>query len=86
MALEGFENLQLMDYYNILQKAIELLDLNLDEFIKHRKKNSIQAYLQAKEVVDFSFLDEEFYQLQITSNISEVRVKYIKENLDDFID
>lgn len=86
MALEGLETLGLTNYYGILQSAIAMLDLKVDEFVELRRKSSLQAYLQAKELIDFSALDEEFYKLQITSGISGVRVLFIRENLNDFTD
>ena len=86
LALEGLEQLETFEHANLLRRALVLLELNEKTFEKLRNESSIESFVEAREEVDLSTLDEEFYELEKDRTLSKLRINYIRQNLAEFID
>ncbi|PTB97205.1 hypothetical protein C9994_03915 [Marivirga lumbricoides] len=86
LALEGLEQLGAVEHANLLRRALVLLELNEDTFEKLRSENLITSFVEARQEVDFSSFDEEFYELEKNQTLSELRINYIRQSLTEFVD
>lgn len=86
LTLDGLEQLGIPEHANLLRRALVLLGLKENIFENLRNENSIESFVEAREEVDLSTLDDEFYELEENQDLSKLRVKYIRHNLAEFVD
>ncbi len=83
MALAGYRMVGAKAYANITERAIETYETEKKQQQKFKDKGTVDAFSESNEESKLDALDNEFYKLK--EDVSAMRVKYIKEHLQDFV-
>jgi hypothetical protein len=84
-ARDGFLLINAKKHADLTQKAIDIILKNAKELNKF-KDGTLESFSKSYEDNPLNPLDSEFYKLGETENLSELRIKYIKSHISDFVD
>jgi len=72
------------EFYKITNQAIELFNKVYEIHKKANKDGTLEAFLSTYEDSNLDTLDDEFYKYP--ENLSELRIKYIRTHVEEFLD
>jgi hypothetical protein len=84
-ARDGFTLINAKKHADLTLKAIDLILKNAKE-LKKIKDGTLESFSKSYENNPLNLLDNEFYKLGKTENLSEIRIKYIRNHISDFVD
>ena len=84
-ARDGFFLINANKHANLTQNAIDIILKNAKELNKF-KDGTLESFSKSYENNPLNPLDHDFYELGKTENISELRIKYIRNHISDFVD
>jgi hypothetical protein len=84
-ARDGFKLIGANKLADLTQRAIDMVMKNAKHLSKF-KDGTLESFSKSYEDNPLNDFDDEFYELDKTENISQLRIKYIKAHKDQFID
>jgi hypothetical protein len=84
-ARDGFKLIGANKLADLTQRAIDMVMKNAKHLSKF-KDGTLESFSKSYEDNPLNDFDDEFYELDKTENISQLRIKYIKAHKDEFID
>jgi hypothetical protein len=84
-ARDGFMLINANKHADLTQKAIDVILKNAKKLSKF-KDGTLESFSKSYENNPLNPLDDEFYALGKFENLSELRIKYIRDHLSEFID
>jgi hypothetical protein len=84
-ARDGFMLINANKHADLTQKAIDVMLKNAKKLSKF-KDGTLESFSKSYENNPLNPLDSEFYALGKIENLSELRIKYIRDHLSEFID
>lgn len=84
-ARDGFMLIHANKHADLTQKAIDIILKNA-KGLKKFKDGTLESFSKSYENNPLNPLDHEFYELGKTANSSELRIKYIRNHISDFVD
>jgi hypothetical protein len=72
------------EFYKITNQAIKLFNKEYEIHKKAKKGGTLEAFLSTYEDSNLDTLDDEFYKYP--ENLSELRIKYIRTHVEEFLD
>jgi hypothetical protein len=84
-ARDGFMLINAIKHAALTQKAIDVILKNAKKLSKF-KDGTLESFSKSYENNPLNALDNEFYTLAKIENLSELRIKYIRDHLSEFID
>jgi hypothetical protein len=84
-ARDGFTLINAIKHAALTQKAIDVILKNAKKLSKF-KDGTLESFSKSYENNPLNPLDNEFYTLAKTENLSDLRIKYIRDHLSEFID
>jgi uncharacterized membrane-anchored protein YjiN (DUF445 family) len=84
-ARDGFKLINAIKHAALTQKAIDVILKNAKKLSKF-KDGTLESFSKSYENNPLNPLDNEFYGLGKIENLSELRIKYIRDHLLEFID
>jgi len=84
-ARDGFKLINAKKHADLTQNAIDIILKNAKELSKF-KDGTLESFSKSYENNPLNPLDNKFYELGKIENLSELRIKYIRNHISDFID
>ena len=84
-ARDGFELIGANKLADLTQRAMDMMMKNAEHLSKF-KDGTLESFSKSYENNPLNDFDDEFYKLDKTENISQLRINYIKAHKSEFID
>lgn len=85
MAVEGFKTLEAPAYVELMKKANKTY-LEIKPHLDSLNDGSLESFVESYNNDPFAVFDNEFYRLDSSQNLSKLRIGYIKNHKEEFID
>lgn len=82
-AYQGLLEVGAVKHAELIKRAVDIFNDELDMQLKMREIGTIEAFSESYELTKLNEIDSLFYS--IDENLSELRVRYIRENTKKFI-
>lgn len=79
----GFLLLGALDHYELMKEANMIHEQEKEKMQKYKEKGTLSAFSDSYKETKLNSIDDKFFDLH--ENLSELRIKYIRSNMGEFI-
>ncbi len=86
-AIEGYRKLGATEHARIVEIAYTAITQELPVFNKYRGLNTLEAFSEFRKESQLGShnLDDQFFNIEKSEDVKELRIKYVKENWGEFV-
>jgi len=84
-AVEGFRRIGAPEYADLMQRAIATWRSELPVLEQFKEVDTLEAFSESYGHTTLGKLDDEFYELAEVSDLSELRLHYIRSHVHEFV-
>lgn len=85
-AAEGFHLIKAVRIAKLVDRANQLWAKDKSIIEHYKRKGTNEAFAESYKHTGLTKLDDEFFQVEKTENVTKLRAAYIRSHLTDFVD
>jgi Domain of unknown function (DUF4375) len=85
LAVDAFKRVGAPEYAELLERAIVMWKDEESALSPYKEENTLQSFSESYEHTNLGNLDDEFFKLAAVSDLSAIRIRYIRSNPREFV-